>query len=717
MAEFHHQGRSADLQQGVDASVEQEGINSDVGDVASKTRFTSNGAIPTVDTGSYGLRGISPSDRAYGNSLDLGTGFQSHNSTKSAGPIQGAPPEKLSEADQLVDTNIRAAQNEVEELLAIAADEKVDVKKLDSKLARATLYLDEALGTMGESNAKSSTIESALASLLAYETKLQNLFHIRAISNGPNAAAYATLREEPMRHFLHSEGQLMRRYGIPAKAAADPTIGKGKDGGAPEVTAIEASLHLAEVHAKEGFDQLANQTGDVKQRDAIVKATAAKIYGHLNHAMVMGALLDPKQKEAIKPAIEAVSTNVLLMKRWMDNRTGNKGMITAFAGVLATLNGVRADVGLDAVDQEAVKGFPEHEEAEETLEKGAMTAAVNKCTAAWTALEGAMQTGIDDWFDLAQVAKEKKPSFVATLLEGLVDGVAGLIGGELSKRLLEVAAEEVREQLIEISTEVMKAKLKEIATAGLEAGKKEGGAEKDLKALHAVRGSMRSLCSGFHTEHVKKLNDQVAAGELSIAQVGDLEAAANAAKEQATADLKFRSATEWAKYMARAGVRDDATGNSGVTKDGATDMGGYYGTYHPAEPREPAYRANNHEGTAGVLGVQVKNYEPGLTGQSDVLTNLSLDLNGMNDELRDLLFSDESVKTLGDVKVPMEVSVEYKVALQRGTVAHPKLRFAVDEKGRVRDRMTVKDHDEEPPGDISIWDKIRQLPVPKSEAK
>lgn len=65
----------------------------------------------------------------------------------------------------------------------------------------------------------------------------------------------------------------------------------------------------------------------------------------------------------------------------------------------------------------------------------------------------------------------------------------------------------------------------------------------------------------------------------------------------------------------------------------------------------------------------------------------------------------------------MEVSVKYKVPLHRATVAHPTLKFAVDEKGRVRDSMTVRDHDEEPPGDISIWEKVRQLPVSKSEAK
>ena len=717
MAEFHHQGNSADLQRAVDGPAGDEGIAGDVGDLGSKTQFTSKGAIPAVDTGSYSAGGPSASDRAYGNSLDLGTGLGSQFTTKSASPTHAAPPEKLSDADQVVDTNIRAAQNEVEELLAIAADEKVDVKKLDSKLARATLYLDEAAGTMGESNAKSGTIEAALASLLAYETNLQNLIHMRALNPGPNSAAYDALRGEPMQHFLHSEGVLMRRYGIPASAAARPTIGRGKDGGAPEVAAIEASLHLAEVHAKQGFDQLAAQSGDVKARDAIVKATAAQITGHLSHANLMSALLDPKQKEAIKPAVEAVSTNVLLMKRWMDGRTGNKAMINTFASVLASLNGARANVGLDAVDQEQATGFPEREEAEEVVEKGNMTAAVNDCTKAWGSLSGAMQGGVDDWYELAKVAKENKPGLVDALLDGLIDGVAGLVGGGIAKRLFEVAAEEVREQLTEMSAEVMKAGLKDITKTALEAGKAEGGKEKDLKALMAVRGSMKAVCRGFEGKHVEQLNAQVAAGELSIAQVNDLTAAAKAAEGKANADLRFRSATEWSKYMAQAGVRDEATGNTGVAKDGATDMRGYYGTYHPAEPREAPYRANNHEGAAGVLRVKVLNYEPGINGNDDVLSIDSLDVNGMNDEMKELLLSDESIKTLGDVKVPMEVSVKYKVPLHRATVAHPTLKFAVDEKGHVKDSMTVQDHDTDPPGDISVWDKIRKLPVSKSEAK
>lgn len=720
MADYSHapQNNAGLLQQADEGQAARDAFD-DVGEHAgSKTRFTANGPIPAVDTAAFGPGGISASDRAYGNDLHLGGGPQAQlGGVKSAGPMH-APPEKLSDADQVVDTNITAAQNEVEELLAVATKDKdkVDVKMIESKLARATLYLDEAAATMGESTAKGGRIEAALASLMEYEAKLQNLLHLGALNPGPHQAQYEALRQEPMQHFLHSEGVLMRRFGIPAAAAPVPTIGRGKDGGAPEVAALEASLRLAEIHAKEGFKQLADSK-DVKQRDSIVKGTTNEIYGHLNHAFLMTALLDPQQKEAIKPALEAVSANVLLMKRWMDGREGNKQMIDTFARVLGSLNGARGNVGLDAVEKAEVKGFPEGEEAEEANERHDMEAAVNKCTDAWNTLSRTMETGVDDWFDLASKAKEHKPGFVDKLLEGLVDGVVGVIGGGIAKRMFEFAAEEVKEQLTEITTEVAKAGLKEIAAPALEAGKQEGGKEPDLKALHAVRGSMKAVCRGMQTEHVSALNKQVAAGELSIAKVNELEAATRGAEKSANADLKFRSATEWSKYMAQAGVRDTATGNTGVTPDGATDMSKYYGTYHPAEPREAPYRANNHERTAGVLRVKVLNYEPGITGHSDVLSIDSIDVNGMNDDMKDLLLSDESIKTLGDVKVPKEISVVYKVPLQRMTVAHPTLKFAVDEKGRVRDSMTVQDHDTDPPGDTSIWEKVRNLPISKSEAK
>jgi hypothetical protein len=678
------------------------------GDVAgSNTRFTSSGPIPAVSTGGRGGGGMSPSDRAYGTPLNFGPGHQARVESKPAGP-----PEKLSDADKVVETNVRAAQNMVEELLALASDEHVDVKKLDSKLTRATLYLNEAVATMGEANANSGNIEAALASLSDYETKLQNLIHMRALAQRPDSAAYEDLRHEPMQQFLLAEGTLMRRFGIPAKPAPVATLGKGKDAGAPEVDAIEASLHLAEVHAKQGFDQLVAQGGTVTQRDSIVKAATLQIYAHVSHATTMSNALDPEHRAALKPSIDAVSTNLLLMKRWMDGREGNKVMIDTFAPVLIQLNGVRNTVGLDAVDLEAAKGFPEREEAKEVNEHRDMDGAVNTYGQAWESLSRAMETGVDDWFDLAQKAKENKPSFVEKLLEGLVDGVFGIIGGKISEALFEAAAKEVKEHLIEISTEVIKGGGQGILMLALEAGKKEGAKETDLKALHSVRGSMKAICRGLEAQHVIALNKQRSSGELSISNVNELEAAARGAEKTANASLKFQSAVEWSKYMARAGMG----GESGETKDGATDMGGYYGTYVPSGPRQAAYRANNHEGTAGVLRVKVKDYEPGIAGHSGVLSIDSIDVNGMNDEMTELLKSDPSIKTLDDMKVPKEISVEYKVHLQRATVAHPTLKFAVDEMGRVKDSLAVQDDDTDPPGDTSVWDQVRKLPIPKSEA-
>jgi hypothetical protein len=225
--------------------------------------------------------------------------------------------------------------------------------------------------------------------------------------------------------------------------------------------------------------------------------------------------------------------------------------------------------------------------------------------------------------------------------------------------------------------------------------------ETNIRAAQNMVEELLALASDEHVD-VKKLGSKLARptlyldeavatmGELSIAKVNELEAAARGAEKTGNASLKFQSAVEWSKYMARSGMRDESSEKSGETKDGATDMGGYFGTYVPSRPRQAAYRANNID---------------------------SIDVNGMNDEMTELLESDPSIKTLDDMKVPKEVWVQYKVHLWRADNAYPTLKFAVDEMGRVKDSLAVQDQDTDPPGDVSVWEQVRKLPIPKSEPK
>jgi len=680
---------------------------------------TDDAASSPVEAAGLDARAVSPLDRAYSNTLHTGTGNRAQAATRKPGP----PPETLSDADQVVHANIVAAQNELEEVLNLASGAKVDVKQLDAKIAQASLFLGEAVSTMPQSNANSGKIDAALTSLYGYQTRVDNLVHIRALNGDKDSAAYEAIRQGSLAQFLRAEGVLMRRFGIPAKPTFDATLGKGKDADAPEIDAIKASLQLADVQTKQGFDQLSSHAGDATGRDAIVRAVAGQIYGHISHASLMSGTLDLNQKAAIKPNIEAVSANVLLIKRWMDGRQGNKAMIDAFSNVLLALNSARANVGLNAVDLAEAKGFPEREVAEEVVEKGKMDAAVGKFAEAWQSLESAMEEGVEQWFELAKKSENNKPSFAENLLSALITSAVGNLGGAVMKAMFQVAKDDaVMVALQDIAKGVTTDAGKTIFGPAIKEAISNSGEGVPLRSLLFVRSGLKQICRSMKSAHVTELHDKVARGELSIAQVQGLEVAARGAEAQAQEKLKFQSATEWVRYVAQAGMRGQSQAhengyNEGKTADGATDLGGFFGTAHEGGRSYPAGRTGDHENEemAGVLRIEVRAYEQGITGRtSGVLDITKLDVTGLNKEMAVLILSDPSIKTLDDVKVPKMVVVEFAVPLRRASVAHPKLMFVVDERGRIRDSKTVRDErhkDVDAPENSSIWQDIRTLPV------
>lgn len=525
----------------------------------------------------------------------------------------------------------------------------------------------------------------------------------------------------------------MRRCSVSAgsvtRAAYRPTLGRSKDVGAPEVDALGASLRLAEREAARGFQQLIGEGGDFSTRLAVVQRTAALVEGHVGHAsLMMMSQFDDKQRAALRPAIEAASQQILLIKRWIDGRSGNAAMKEAFRSVVFAANGVRARVGLDAVDLDEARGFPERAFEAETKERGDMQAVAGQCVAGFRRLSSEMMSGVMQWFELARREEQHQPSFLASLAIALIKTAAGDLGGLLATKLFEVAEDEEIKGAIQMllkkgASESSKLFAQPVLDRAIAESAKEP-TRPHLKALLYVQGGLTEICSRMEHEHVTKLHEQVAAGELSIPQVKGLETTALKAAKSARDIMSVRAATDWARYVAQSsltGKREHGaahpTGKSVSTE--LTALDGYFGSSFDRDGTGPAER-RSREGSAGMLYVFASTFGPD-TGRGRILggppTINQIHVNGLNREMAELILSDPSVKTLDDVKVPKEVHIKFQVHLGRATYRYPGLVLAIDETGRIRDFTTKPDEGTQPRtrGDVNLWwDMFRRLPISTS---
>lgn len=395
-------------------------------------------------------------------------------------------------------------------------------------------------------------------------------------------------------------------------------------------------------------------------------------------------------------------------------------MTTAFANAVAVANGARAGVGLGAVELEAARGFPEREEKEEKGETKAMTQATGDFADAWQNLELAMQEGVDRWFALASRTDQEHPSFLSSLASALITAALGNFGGLVAKALFEVAqGDKVKAAAQELVSNVVSDSAQAILGPALNAAIAESGSGSNLKALLYVRGGLKQICRGLKTAAVKKLNEQVAADMLSIAEVQGLEAAARRSEKTATDRLAHQSAVDWVRYVAQSSLRGSvdrgdahvAHPNGTSVSNPVTNLSGYYGRYLSDYDRRPG----NREGTAGVLRVHARTHTHDISPSYEPAI-MRVEVNGMDSAMAEMLLDDPDIKTLDELKVPKEVHIE--IGPHRRD-ARPRVKLAVDELGHIKDfdAPPSKYHEFAPiPGnDLNAWWNIfRRLPLSKS---
>ena len=652
--------------------------------------------------------------------LDAMVGDRSPGSSASSGAVQrkktDEPKEQLTAADQVIYTNIVAAQNELDELVKYLEKAKqADIEQIKTKLGRASLYLMEAVETMPQSSASSSKIAGALASLLAVETRVDNFIHLKAVGDPPeDNAAYEDLRTGLLARFLEREGKLMRKFGVPSKPDHKSTVGRLKDEQKPEVEAVKASLNLAAIEAQRGYELLINHTGDFQARVEIVRNTSNLAYSHIGHATAMTSSgFDEKQKAQLVPATEAVSKPLLLMKRWMDKRQGNAKMVSSFANLLLAINGTRANLGLNALELNPASDFPEREEAEETLEKGAMDSAVGKFAEAWESLSAAMEEGVEQWYELAKKGDQKKPSFGQALLSALITAAAGNLLGVIAKGMITVADDDVIKQAIQdMASGIASDASQSIAGPAINEGIAKAGEDPSLKALLFVRTGLKAMCRNLKSTNVSKLHDNVAKGKYSIAQVQGMEKCTRKTEGAAVEKLKVQSATDWVRYVAQSTLGKKVEGGENSVSNEVTDLGDqYYGEVVDGGARIGKNRIGNKQGTAGMLRVEVrdnKDWDFARESRGKLYIE-KIDVNGLNPEMAKLILQD--AKTLDDVKVPKEVHIEHLVDISRGrsnTHVRPYVRMAINENGVIKHTHS----DEHAPDNAaSSWELIRKLPI------
>lgn len=628
-------------------------------------------------------------------------------------------PAQASLAEQVILANIVAAQNELDEAMAYvngfsgASAKRPDVGAVEQKLVRATLYAAEARVSTAEATASSAAIAAALASIHGVEIRVDNFIHLRAAgADVAEAAGYRALYEGVWQRFLQHEGALMRVFGVPKQPSHVSTVGKGKDASKPEVAAIQASLLLAQRGAEQGFDQLVSHTGDPASRVSIIKSLAKLVQVHIHHAALMLTAFDDGQHKLLTPQVEATSSALLRVKRWMDGRQGNAAMVAAFAGVVTAINETRVSVGLGMIDREAVTEYPESEEAEEFTELGTMASAIAKYELAWHSIAKAMDEGVDQWFELAKV-NDQRPSFGEDLLSALITAAVGNVAGFILGRLIiSTGKHHVKQVLQELGAGVMSDASQAILGPALSAGLADAGSEPDLKALLFVRSGLKELVRKLESGHITKLQSMRADGQVSVADVEELDQCARAAQATAEQDMKIRAATDWARYVAQTSLRQKMIGTPDTVANERTDLTDYY------KERSIAHEGRvitvNGADTAGMLQVTIWNYEESVAGQIGLPEFRDINLVDLNKDMTVLVVNNAA--TLDEVKVPKEVLIRYKISQGRTSYAHPWIKLAIDEAGRIVDSTIVLDDGVAPPDEgAQKWQEIRKLAIDKSK--
>ena len=621
-----------------------------------------------------------------------------------------AQPEDLRE--RAIHANIVAAQNELDELAAEIKSTQADQKRIEHKLTRAGLYLLEA-DQSHDNESESFRVSEAIASL---DATFQRGFSGEIWMHDDTAQGKAIDRA---RQLVKARTlTLLRRYKVLPSGIPKPTVGRGLDARAPEVAALKASLSLAMAESDHHLQALIGAPRDSSKRDELVAAAVEAIRPHTGHAsMMMLRDFDQGQRTELTPIIEAVSAKVILLKRWIDGRTGNAQMRSRFYGVVATMNGLRDRVGLGALDRLTAL-LPEGEEAEERDEGTAMVAAKDNFADAWNSLYHAMDEGVEHWFELAKKQKEHSPSFLEGLATALITAALGNVGGLLVKSMFSVAESQVVKAAIqELSAGVMTDASQAIINPSVSEAMSKSGSDPDLKALLFVRGGLKQLCRELKSANITTLNNQVAAGTQSIADVQGLEKSTRAATKDATEKLKVQSAVDWARYVAQSTLGSASQPVSGGVSADVTNMKNYFSDDsrdHARHAGRASKRYGDYTKTAGVLNVTIYDFDERINGRIGVPHIEDIGINDMNAEMLELITS--KAKTLGDVKVPIELTVRFKVYTgTRSHYRHPELYMAIDERGEIRDYKIKIDEGARPPKDTRIWAELRTL-APRKES-
>lgn len=640
-------------------------------------------------------------------------------------PIQsdqaGSDPHSntANEYDQVVVTNVVAAQRVLDELVRdLDSQRPPGASSVADRLARANLYLQESLDTSVLATHTNRDLASAISSLDGARAEVE-----RAVAR--HADPVLTQQTAQARDGLDRRVAVLRGNYDVTESGHHSTLRGSAHGDTPEIDAIRASLHLAEMVASRGFQRLLGTGGDFSHRLDSVQRTATTLVGHLGHAArILAGPLDNRARAALRPAVQAASAKVLLIDLWIATREGNARMRAAYAGVVSATNRARKGVGMGELGREAAEGYPADAVKSGKAEDQQMRSALSKYYGAWDSLEEVMCSGVREWYELAKLEDQQQPSFVLSLATALLTAALGNISGLVAKGLIRAAANDrVKQAAQEVWSNTYSDTYQSILGGALNEAIEKSGSATNLKALLYVRYGLEQICRGLRQQHCNKLSDQVAAGQHSVPDVEGLAAAVQKLEASKKAQMKFQSATEWVRYVAQSklgGQEADGT-RSEPTPDRITspvsDLDGYFGSQSKdGEGGTPTSAPRDRTGTSGMFRVYATTYGDNPAYPTGMAIK-KLNVSGLNREMANLLVDGPEVRCLDDLKVPKEVVLEFYFATIGGP-SHPRLLLAIDEAGKVRDSKVVAGVASMVP-DRNIapdvwWNLLRRIPISRA---
>lgn len=593
--------------------------------------------------------------------------------------------------DQVCYTNIIAAQNQLDELLAklkSAGKKPPAVGEISQSIVNAALFMAEANGSSFEIGKPTELLTAAMSS--CSQTIVEVQAALTLLDDDHKLVPLTQLGQ-----VMKSEAPLAKKLGASAaKGARVSTLSKGLDGKMPEVEAVKASLHLVDLEAQRGFDGLAatptlDKGGSDQARIGVINTTVQLTAHHLSTVASLLPSFQPDQLAALKPSVEAASASFLRMQRWVVGRSAKTNMLIPFSPATSQLNVVRTFFKLPAFDLDGLDHFSVREEEEEKDEGKMVESAKSDFERAWNIMHHAMNDGIDQWFELAQLDDSKQPSFMETLLASAIDFAAGKVGnmmvGMILKGLnMKEKDSEKAKGVMEKGVELLSGK----AAAALGIGEASSSPKPDMKSLVAVRAGLKAAVGQVHEGVGANFQDQIAKSTIGVASMKSMTAAVNGAMAKAPEQQKVIATGEWVRYTARAGLKAGGIDQ----KDGAatTNLEGYYGHMTQAsygKGGHPAERVGSHQGSVGMLRVEAKDF----AGFNDPLKGAvritKFDLNGLNQELNEILLGDPGALELKDVKVPKEIHFTWRTHEQRASFHDTTAKWVLDENNKVIDMI------------------------------